>query len=76
MNWLKWLLGFKEPPSPVLESAEKKSCKCSPEKISVKKFVDPETGKVYKTERSLKSAQSRRKNKGNKKTKKAKKAKK
>ena len=63
MKWLKWLLGLggDEKATPVVESVEKKG------------FVDPETGKVYKTAGSLKAAQTRRRNKGKKKTKKSKK---
>ena len=65
-KWLRWLLG---------ESDDKKA---EPVMEAVKKegFVDPETGKVYKTAGSLKAAQTCRKNKGKKKTKKTKKTKK
>jgi len=70
MKWLKWLLGFGgDEKITVVESSEKKTCKCSPKNV-VKGFVDPETGKVYKTAGSLKAAQTRRKNKAKKKTKK------
>ncbi len=60
MKWLKWLLGIggDEKATPVVESVE------------VKGFVDPETGRVYKTAGSLKAAQTRRRNKAKKKTKK------
>lgn len=66
MKWLKWLLGIggNEKATPVLESAEKKSCCVA--KDSVKGFVDPETGRVYKTAGSLKAAQTRRRNKAKK----------
>lgn len=69
-KWLKWLFGDSDEgkTTPASTPAEKKESKGN-----VKGFVDPETGKVYKTAGSLKAAQTRRKNKGKKKTKKSKK---
>lgn len=66
MKWLKRLLGIggDEKATPVLESAEKKPCCVA--KDTVKGFVDPDTGKVYKTAGSLKAAQTRRRNKDKK----------
>ena len=68
-KWLKCLLydGSEGKTTPVSTPVKKKESKGD-----VKGFVDPETGKVYKTAGSMKAAQTRRKNKG-KKTKKSKK---
>ncbi len=62
-KWLRWLIGGSDDKKvePVMEDVKKEG------------FVDPETGKVYKTAGSLKAAQTRRKNKRTKKTKKSKK---
>ncbi len=69
-KWLEWLLyGSDEgKTTSVSKPVEEKESKGN-----VKGFVDPETGKVYKTAGSLKAAQTRRRNKGKKKTKKSKK---
>lgn len=66
-KWLRWLLGEDDDKKakPITESVKKKESKSD-----VKGFVDPETGKGYKTAGSLKAAQTRRRNKAKKKAKK------
>lgn len=76
MNFLKWLFGgSNERPKEkvkVVESAttkvEEKMNEVKAEKKAAGGFVDPETGKTYKSERALKAAVTRRKNAGKKKT--------
>jgi len=67
MKFIKWLFGLGEE-KPTETVVIKESVKTKVEekmdeiKAEQKRFVDPETGRSYKSERSMKAAITRRKN--------------
>lgn len=73
MNFFKWLFGIDdEVPTEKVEIKETVKTKVEEKMDEVKAekkggFIDSETGKVYKSERSMKAAITRRKNASKKK---------
>ena len=69
-KFVDWILGTSQE---VVKKEEEKTVLELVDEVQEEKFVDPETGKEYKTARSLKAAQTRRKNAAKKGTKTSKK---
>ena len=69
-KFVDWILGTSQE---VVKKEEEKTVLELVDEVPEEKFVDPKTGKEYKTARSLKAAKTRRKNAAKKGTKTSKK---